>query len=79
MILPTRITPVERCLLAAGGEVLAELNRPRSISSLWYTVRDRPNLGSFGRFVITVDLLFILGAVHIDGATGLLRRGRRDA
>jgi len=79
MILPTRITPVERCLLAAGGELLAELDRPRSVSSLWYKVRERPNLNSFSRFVLAIDLLFILDAAHIDQETGLLKRGADHA
>jgi hypothetical protein len=79
MILPTRITPIERCLLAAGGELLSELERPKSISSLWYKVRERANLNSFSRFVLAIDLLFILGAAHIDQETGLLRRGVGNA
>jgi hypothetical protein len=79
MILPTRITPIERCLLAGGSDLLAELDRPRSVSSLWYTVRDRPNLSSFSRFVLAIDLLFILGAIRVDDNTGLLRRGSDHA
>lgn len=76
MILPTRITPVERCLLAAGSELLAELKRPRSVSALWQAVQGRPNLSVFSRFVLALDLLFILGAIHTDAETGLIRRGR---
>ena len=79
MILPTRITPVEGCLLAGGAELLHELERPRSVSSLWHAVRERPNLNSFSRFVLAIDLLFILDAVHLDEHTGLLRRGSGNA
>jgi len=75
MILPTRITPIERCLLAGGGEILAELARPRSVSALWHTVRERPNLSSFSRFVLALDLLFLMGAIRIDNETGFVRRG----
>lgn len=79
MILPTRITPVERCLLAGGAELLAILNHPRSVNSLWQDVRDRPNLSSFSRFILAIDLLFIVGAIRIDSQTGLIRRSSANA
>lgn len=69
MILPTKHIPPRRALLTLGGEILKALERPRTISTLWDTLRARDEIALHGRitydwFVLTLDLLFLINAVE---------------
>lgn len=79
MILPSKHLPQERALLTVGASLLARLARPMTISALWQEMQsvqeDNPkhekekaaSLG-FDWFVLALDLLYLLGAVHLrDG------------
>lgn len=72
MILPTKYIRTRNSLLGLGALLLLELKSPRTVSSLWEQVRQRPETGNFQRMVAALDLLFMIGAVSFDG--GLLRR-----
>ena len=72
MILPTKHIPVENALLGVGASLLGELTRPRTVTALWERVRHRPEVGSFLRFTLALDLLFAIGAVELQD--GLLKR-----
>lgn len=74
MILPTKHIPTGHSLLGVGAIILGALERPRTVSSLWDHLRGRPEVGTFSRLVLAVDLLYALGAVELDD--GLLRRVR---
>lgn len=75
MILPTRITPIDRCVLAGGAAILKFLgNRPRSVSFLWQELKNTPNLNSFSRFILSLDLLYVLGAITINEENGLIHK-----
>ena len=69
MILPTKHLRPERSLLAISGEVLSVLDEPKTVSRIWEEFsksrsreRDRAPV-SYDWFVLSLDLLFILGAV----------------
>jgi hypothetical protein len=73
MVLPNKHLPLDRSLLAVGGEILRILgDRPRSVSSSWEELRDSDNRTSFEQFTLAASLLFALGAVDLEG--GNLRR-----
>jgi hypothetical protein len=72
MILPTKYIPLQKSLLALGSIVLKNLKRPQSISSLWEKMRHVPEMGTFERFTLVLDLLFALDLVGFD--RGLLFR-----
>lgn len=72
MILPTKHIPQDEALIGVGATVLAQLTKPMTVSGLWERVRGEPNVGTFERFVLASNLLFLLGA--IDLKDGLLRR-----
>lgn len=74
MIVPTKYIPVSNALIGLGAEVLKELTEPMSAAFLWERLRLKPEFGTFERFVLAVDLLFILNAVVMD--QGQLRRAR---
>lgn len=69
MILPSKHLPQERALLTVGATLLAGLERPMTISALWQSVQDEKHPAiSFDWFVLALDLLHILGTVHLrDG------------
>lgn len=72
MILPTKHISTKQSLLGVGAELLVSLIRPRTVSSLWDEVRDRPTVATFERFTLALDLLYACGAVTLS--EGLLRR-----
>ena len=74
MIMPTKHIPTNRSLLGVGAFLLEHLRRPRTVTALWDAVKAVPEVGSFQRFVLAVDLLHALGAVTLD--SGMLRRAR---
>lgn len=66
MILPNKHIKISRCMLAAGAILLEELKEERTVSSLWDGVRGKPEIQTFGRFVLSLDLLFVLELVRYD-------------
>jgi hypothetical protein len=53
--------------LAVGAILLRELSIPRTVSELWNRVRHSRSVGTYERFVLALDLLFIGGAIHLEG------------
>lgn len=72
MILPTKHLSVEESLLGSGAVVLKELTRPQTISRLWDRLRNNSVIGNFSRFSLTLDFLFLIGAIDISD--NLVRR-----
>ncbi len=78
MILPTKHIRPERALLTVGAEVLACLNRPKTVSKIWDEVREKrgESVGTapinYDWFVLALNLLFMVNAVTFEN--GLLRK-----
>jgi hypothetical protein len=72
MILPTKHIPESEALIGVGAVVLAHLNGPTTVSNLWERLRGKPNVGTFERFVLAANLLFLLGAIDLND--GLITR-----
>jgi hypothetical protein len=72
MILPTKHIPTPNSLLAVGALVLEELRRPQTLTALWDRLREVPEVATFSRLVLAVDMLYLLDAIVYDD--GLLRR-----
>lgn len=72
MILPTKTLPPSRCLLGVGADVLRLLDEPKPLSRLWpefksrYLPRAEATVVPFGWFILSLDLLFVLGAIELD-------------
>ena len=75
MILPTKHISTRNSLLGVGAKIIEHLYYPRTVTSLWNDVHTMPEVTTFERFVLTLDLLYMIGAVEID--QGLLRRCHR--
>jgi hypothetical protein len=73
MILPTKHVEVGRSLLGVGASILNRLQKPRSVTALWEELQQVPEVGTFERFTLGLDLLYAIGAVQLTD-DGLLRR-----
>ena len=72
MIAPTKHIPTDMSLIGVGASVLRQLTEPRTITSLWEACRQIPSVGTFHRFVLALDLLYLLGAIELTD--GLIAR-----
>ena len=75
MILPSKHVSQEGSLLGIGALLLDELDQPHTVTSLWERAREEGTVGTFERFVLGVDMLYIIGAVSLKN--GLIERARR--
>jgi hypothetical protein len=69
MILPTKGIPPRQALLSLGSDVLRVLTEPKTVSRLWHEFKkEREGAGAvpFDWFVLSLDLLFLVGAIEID-------------
>ena len=66
MILPTKHIAQNEALIGVGATILAQLSGPRTVSSLWEDLRAEPNVGTFERFVLASNLLYLVGAIDIQ-------------
>jgi len=73
MILPTKHISEGQALIGVGAVVLRHVERQQTVTSLWDKVRDEPSVGTFERFVLSLDFLYIIGV--IDLTKGMIRRG----
>ena len=72
MILPTKhIKPLDS-LLGVGALILDRLQTTKTVTQLWDEMRDLPQVATFERLVLGLDLLYLLGLVELDG--GVIRR-----
>ncbi len=75
MILPTKGVPPSRALVTLGADILRLLTEAKTISRLWEDFRKaKPIVANvtFDWFVLSLDLLFLMGAVDFD--RGRVRR-----
>jgi len=76
MILPAKHLTTQRSLIGVGARLLALLEEPCTVSALWESFRKSPGERlqriPFDWFVLSLDLLFMLGAIRLDGV--LLKR-----
>jgi hypothetical protein len=78
MILPSKHLRPDRTLLTVGGDLLSCLREPMTVSRLWDELRNRwrgkagPAPINYDWFVLTLDLLFVVGAVEFE--RGLIRK-----
>jgi hypothetical protein len=72
MILPNKHVSLNKSLLGAGAELLTLIEQPDSVSGLWQRAFQRTEIGSYWRFVLVLDFLFLIGL--IDLSEGLIYR-----
>jgi hypothetical protein len=67
VILPTKHLSERRALLSLGAAIIEELDQPHGLSSLWHLMRQQYAGAelTFDWFVLSLDLLFALGAIEM--------------
>lgn len=76
MIMPDKNIRLEYSLLNCGATILASLGERDTLSSLWERARLSESLASYEKFILTLDLLFMLGAISLEN--GLIVRCKDD-
>ena len=71
MLLPNKHVGLSRSALGVGAVLLNELVKESTVSALWENVREKPEILTFERFVLGLDMLFALGLVNY-GKHGLV-------
>jgi hypothetical protein len=69
MILPTKGVPPQRALISLGADILRLLTETKTVSRLWDDFRSAKVATTdvtFDWFVLSLDLLFLVGAVEFD-------------
>ena len=64
MILPNKYLREHEALIGVGSVLLKQLSAEKTLSSLWEEVKEISNVGNFERFVLGLDLLFVLGLIE---------------
>ena len=75
MILPSKHISERQSLVGVGALLLETIDKPHTVTSLWERVRDDATVGTFERFVLALDMLYVVGAVSLKN--GLIVRVRR--
>ena len=72
MILPSKHISEDQTLLGVGAIVLRQLDRAQTVTGLWDKVREEHAVGTFERFVLALDMLYITGVVNFS--QGMIHR-----
>ena len=72
MIYPDKTIELKYTLLGVGSMVLSELDSPQTTSSLWERVKTHEETGTFEKFILTLDFLYLLGLIRMN--EGLIER-----
>ena len=66
MILPNKYLREDEALLGVGGKILLLLQQDMLLSELWEETKNKENIGNFERFVLALDLLYLLGLIIFE-------------
>lgn len=65
MIMPTKYIKENQALIGVGATLLQYIDKKNTISSLWEKVKNIESVGTYERFVLALDLLFLFGLIDI--------------
>lgn len=78
MILPNKHLLSQDSLIGVGGLLLTKIGSGgTTVSKLWEGVRDRREVGTYDRFILALDTLYLLGYLNLEG--GMLTKQERIA
>jgi len=72
MILPTKHISLRQSLLNVSAIALDGLRGESTVTQLWERLRVHPEVATFERFVLALDLLYLMDLIELKD--GLLRR-----
>lgn len=66
MIMPTKYIKENESLLGLGALIIKEINDEGSnLSLIWDNLKGNEDIFNFKRFILTLDMLFLLGLIDI--------------
>lgn len=74
MILPTKHVKLSNSLINVGAIILNNLNTESTVSLLWDKMRTIPEIKTFERFILGLDMLYIFDLIEFR--QGLIMRLR---
>jgi hypothetical protein len=83
VLLPSKAISTDQALVAIGGQILKQLDRPGTVSAVWDRLdewRQTRHFNSalpFWWFALSLDTLYAIGAIELEN--GELKRVRRVA
>lgn len=77
MILPNKFLEEKDSLLYVGALLLNKLDVPNSVSELWNQVNDNKSVNNYERFIIALDMLYILNLIELKNEK--IRRVNNDS
>lgn len=72
MIVPTKFTPLDESALGKSPILLQALDDPITAHSLYKLVERK--FEDVGEFLFALDVLYVLGAIRLDTATGMVEK-----
>ncbi|WP_298627706.1 ABC-three component system middle component 6 [uncultured Legionella sp.] len=63
--MPNKFLSEHDALIGVGSVFLDKLAVGKTLSTLWDETKDISNIGNFERFILGLDLLFILGLIEV--------------
>ena len=74
MIMPNKYLKEEDTLLGASATIFNNLSSNQSLSELWDLVKEDDSIYNFERFILSLDMLYILGCIDFDEKNNYLIR-----
>ena len=65
-LLPNKHVSIGRSLVGTGAYLLQRLASPRTVNSLWESVKTDGVIANFRIFVLSVDYLYMIGAIYYE-------------
>ncbi len=65
MIMPTKYLREDEALIGVSAALLPLLEKSRNLSVLWEAAKKIDAIGSFERFILAMDFLYMLGLVDV--------------
>lgn len=72
MLLPNKYIPIEDTLPNMGRIVYERLSFPLSLERLWGKVKKQKDIGTYDRFIYTLDFLYAVDLIKLEN--GLIKR-----
>ena len=66
MILPNKNIILQYSILGAGANILNELKKAETVSSLWEKSKEKKEIQSFEKFILTLDFLFAVNIIELN-------------
>ena len=73
MIMPNKYLKEEDTLLGASAVIFENLEYKKGLSELWDNVRDDESVYNYERFILSLDLLYMLNIIELNENNEIVR------